>query len=858
MDGILGQIVGIVPVRRAARDAEDPLPDRVFERVPDLLQRALVGQTSGEPVDEVVHPFGRLEQHGAAVGARLLRVGGGHDRLAAEFRDQNTLCGVSWAPSRRDSVVLKTLGDDSVLAHGGSCFPADNPTPPNNPSPMACGALSIAESRCSSAGVSSVTTVATQSAPSTKGRDVMRQVLVVIATLGVLSGAASSSSGQPGETTASVQANGTSGGEWSSYAGDVAGRHYSSLDQIDARNFADLEIAWEWTLADEDAPPALVGATTLMVGGALYLNTWSQEGVAIDAATGETVWVHAGASSRDERRQGDDVLSSGGPAYWAGDGRDSRVFWGTADAHLVCANAQTGRTCSDFGSERAGQVDTLMSLALPGSGERAAFTGMAAVSPPIVVNDTLVYAPPVLARGANGGGLPRYVGAWDVHTGELLWLHDGAPSVATWSDANTWNVPSLFASFGSGPVSRSTLAADAQRGIVYFAAAHATNGDPTDGFSAGVFAVDVDDGRVFWEFAAPEGFGGYDFRTHPNLVNITREGRSVEALAQLDRDGRVYVLNRLTGDAMWPLTSRAVGGDGSSLMELVPTRPQSDAWDGVPYGGGWNAGTAALDPETGVLYATGGGEDGLVGESRLMAIDLNTGSYDYWSGPINAADAESAELVGGEDCAGSGPLVTATLVIDCVEVEVDGASDESRLVAYRKNGEWVGEIVLPGVATAGPMSYMVGGVQYIAVTVEDGRVVSYTLPRRRLSIGVALTGWDADGDSVRDDIQEALAQLYDDADTRRVLEKGAMAYQQALVASRTVSNEDDGVAYASIAGFQWCLDNWPGLDSWRELATVRSLALNTITRRMAYEEFEIGRQDFRRPAVELTREECAR
>ena len=132
VDGILGQMVGIVPVRMAARDAEHPLADQVFERVPDLLRRALVGQTPGEALDEVVYPLGRLEEHGATVGAGLLPVEGGHDRLAAEFREQNTLWyrGVRHAGA---SVVPKTPVVSSVLAHGGSCFLTEIPTLPNNP-----------------------------------------------------------------------------------------------------------------------------------------------------------------------------------------------------------------------------------------------------------------------------------------------------------------------------------------------------------------------------------------------------------------------------------------------------------------------------------------------------------------------------------------------------------------------------------------------------------------------------------------------------------------------------------------------------------------------------------------------------
>ena len=75
----------------AARDAEDPLTDQVFERVPYLLRRTLGDQTPGEPLDEVVHPLGCLEQHGTAVGTRLLPVERGHNRFADQLGEQNTL-----------------------------------------------------------------------------------------------------------------------------------------------------------------------------------------------------------------------------------------------------------------------------------------------------------------------------------------------------------------------------------------------------------------------------------------------------------------------------------------------------------------------------------------------------------------------------------------------------------------------------------------------------------------------------------------------------------------------------------------------------------------------------------------------
>ena len=132
VDGVLGEMVGIVSVRMTARDAEDTLTYQIHQRVPDPLRRTLVDQASSERLHETVHPLGRLQQHRSAVGARLLPIERGHHRLAEQLREQNTLWyrGVRHAGA---SVVPKTPVANSVLAHRGSCFPPEIPTLLNNP-----------------------------------------------------------------------------------------------------------------------------------------------------------------------------------------------------------------------------------------------------------------------------------------------------------------------------------------------------------------------------------------------------------------------------------------------------------------------------------------------------------------------------------------------------------------------------------------------------------------------------------------------------------------------------------------------------------------------------------------------------
>ena len=156
----------------------------------------------------------------------------------------------------------------------------------------------------------------------------------------------------------------TSNGEWRSYAGDIGGKKYSPLDQIDATNFADLELAWEWTSVDnfvsmttndggewwapletivevlEQKTPNLYRtghrpnpsgfqATPLMVDGVLYFNTPLSQAVAVDATTGETLWVNNPKSYEEGTTTMTGTWRQRGVAYWTDGAGDDRIFWGT-------------------------------------------------------------------------------------------------------------------------------------------------------------------------------------------------------------------------------------------------------------------------------------------------------------------------------------------------------------------------------------------------------------------------------------------------------------------------------------------------------------------------------------------------
>ncbi len=273
--------------------------------------------------------------------------------------------------------------------------------------------------------------------------------LILAATV-VCFGAAGSAAAQHGATD----------GEWRSHSGDNGATKYSSLDQITAENFSELEIAWHWKTVDthlvrstdtgttllsaetvfdllEAEEPERWGewdgvqrsfsrpsiralvATPLMVDSVLYLSTALYRVAAIDARTGETLWVH------DPR-----AYESGSPpplpwrhrgvAYWE-KGDVARVFWGTGDGFLMAVDAETGLPAEEFGT--GGRVDLFDGLPRATRGRRDALNliPLSSQSPPLVVRDTVIIGSSINDRALLKEAPPGWVRAYDVRTGRHKW-----------------------------------------------------------------------------------------------------------------------------------------------------------------------------------------------------------------------------------------------------------------------------------------------------------------------------------------------------------------------------------------------------------------------------------------------------
>ena len=399
-------------------------------------------------------------------------------------------------------------------------------------------------------------------------------------------------------TVVNIQAQtGERSGEWHFFGGDSGSTKYSSLDLIDKENVANLEIAWRWDSVDgrfnidqlmSEYPNLLVAndvsnvsidslkAAPLMVGGVIYISTPFYQAAAIDAASGETLWVH------DPRSYASGIpimmlgFSSRGLAFWS-EGEQSRVIWGTGDGYLLQVDAVTGEPIEEFGN--AGRVD--LTVGIPRARRRAPIN-YSITSAPIIIRDVIVVGSAISDQPEYKEMPPGHVRGFDVHTGELLWTFHTIPQPGELGN-DTWENGSWEY---SGHANVWTLmSADEETGYVYLPI-----GSPTNDFYGGhrlgdnlfansLVALDATTGQRVWHYQfVHHDLWDSDLPAAPNLIDITVDEQRIKAVAQVTKHGFVFVFDRITGEPVWPIEERAVSvsdvpGERASETQPFPTKP---------------------------------------------------------------------------------------------------------------------------------------------------------------------------------------------------------------------------------------------------------------------------------------------
>ena len=329
--------------------------------------------------------------------------------------------------------------------------------------------------------------------------------------------------------------------DWPAYAGDKASTKYSPLDQINEKTIKDLRIAWRRsgmpeelrTAFPEVQAPGNYEHTPLVVDGLLYMSTAVGAVVALDPATGKTVWT----DTLPPRPDGQGLARGGttrGIAYWS-DGKDARII-ANVGTNLVAINAKTGKRYPDFGV--GGQVDLTKGFERP-------ITGWRWSSGPLVVRDVIVVggvpapATDILNERARAPKErpPDDVRGYDVRTGKHLWTFHVVPRAGEFGN-DTWLNDSWTYSGNSGVWS--LISGDEALGYVYLPFETAT-GDYFGGtrpgnnlFAESIMCLDARTGKRVWHFqTVHHGLWDYDLPAAPILADITVNGRRIRALAQV-------------------------------------------------------------------------------------------------------------------------------------------------------------------------------------------------------------------------------------------------------------------------------------------------------------------------------------
>lgn len=607
------------------------------------------------------------------------------------------------------------------------------------------------------------------------------------------------------------------GSDWPAYGGSIHAARYSPNDQINRDNIGTLKKVWQYRTGDMPSAEAegkySPENTPLKVGDDLYTCSAMGIAIAIDAATGREEWRYDPQVPVDAIPYG---ATCRGVAYFenpAADGQQSlcsaRILWGTLDARLLAVDARTGQPCQDFGQNGEIYLEDGLGETVPG--------WYSITSAPTIVRGVAVMGAQV-KDGQAEDSPSGVIRGYDAVTGELVWAWDlGNPDLRGKpedGEVYTRGTPNMW----------TTAAGDEALGQVYLPLGNSavdyygSNRSAAENeYATSLVALDVATGEEVWHFQTVHNdVWDYDLGSQPSLIDFPLNGETVPAIVLSSKQGEIYVLNRQTGESLFPVEERSVpAGMGVEPDYLSPTQPFSayhslakqdlnsaDMWGMTPldqlwcriqfrranyagiytpptsdghwiqypgYNGGQDWGSMAIDVERGILIANyndmpnynrlvpraeadadgvrpifspegPGGEAGPQLGSPY-AISVNAGWREEWTGlmckeppygGIRAIDLETGETLWDQPLGqarangpfgipsmlpikigtpnNGGPLITAGGLIF-----IAAATDNLIRAIDIETGETVWSDVLPAGGQTTPISYEVGGRQFIAL-----------------------------------------------------------------------------------------------------------------------------------------------
>src|SRR5215510_11550236 len=479
--------------------------------------------------------------------------------------------------------------------------------------------------------------------------------------------------------------------DWPFYGGDQGGAKFSPLTDVNATNVSRLAIAWEWSTKEKaleqfGTRPGNFQATPLMIDNVLYLSTPYNRVVALNAETGAELWAYDPKAYEDGQPPNGTGFVHRGVAAWrdSANGNKLRIFINSR-YRLICLDAATGVPVESFGAK--GAVD--LSRGLVWEIEKKHYTNS---SHPIVYKNLVILGNGVGDRLVYRNDPPGDIRAFDAHTGKQVWTFHTIPQPGELGN-DTWQQDSW--SFTGHTNAWAPMSLDADRGLVYVPLGTPSNdffGGRRPGanlFAESLVCLDANSGARKWHYQiVHHGLWDYDNPSPPALVTIKVDGRRIDAVVQLTKQGFAFVFDRVTGQPVWPIEERPVpasdvDGEHAWPTQPFPTKPPAftdqgvtldDAFDATPeikaaaqaeltkykigplftppslqgtvqrpgLIGGANWGGAAFDTSSGVLFfkTTNQANVGRVGKPDLSSANPRASEVDAEMTRVGDTNAE--------------------------------------------------------------------------------------------------------------------------------------------------------------------------------------------------------------------------
>jgi glucose dehydrogenase len=347
--------------------------------------------------------------------------------------------------------------------------------------------------------------------------------------------------------------------DWPAIGSDAGSTKYSPLKQITPANVSKLKRAWTYDTGETAGTDEI---TPIVIGNVMYVATVSQHLIALNAQTGAELWkyVPAGGSGRMSEYRG--------VSYWPGDSQTPARIIFTSGGKLIAVDAKTGQPATSFGDNGIVDLRAGLNDKIPG-------IGYSVTSPPAIYKNIAIIGPELGETGRYG--LPGDPRAFDLHTGKEVWRFHTVPQPGE-ANHDTW--PDDAWQDRSGPSLWAPITVDTVRGIVFLPV-----GNPTDQayggnrpglnlYSSSLIALDAETGKMKWFFQTTHhDIYDYDVNSPPTLVDVNKDGVKIPAVAQITKQGLLFILNRETGVPVFGVEERPVPASDAPGEQTWPTQP---------------------------------------------------------------------------------------------------------------------------------------------------------------------------------------------------------------------------------------------------------------------------------------------